>query len=135
MRTEMKDIFKTIISQLAERSTCDRAKVGCIITKDNRIIATGYNGSLPGTGHCDESGHFLVDDHCIRTVHAEMNSLMFCARNGINVEGCIVYITHSPCPLCTKLLVMAGIKKVYYLEQYKIDENPFIAYLPMEKLT
>jgi len=130
----MKDIFKDVIIKLASRSTCNRANVGCVITKEDRIIASGYNGSLPGEPHCGDDNHLLIDNHCVRTTHAEMNALMFCAKNGINVEGCEMYITHSPCPLCTKLLIMAGITKVYYIKPYKITENPFITSIDTERM-
>lgn len=133
-RISMIDIFKEIIKNLASRSTCDRAHVGCIITRDERIVATGYNGSLPGDEHCGNDNHLLVDGHCVRTTHAEMNALMFCAKNGINVNDCEIWITHSPCPLCTKLLVMSGINKVNYIEAYRLDENPFRAKISMEEI-
>lgn len=119
---------------LSSRGTCDRAYVGCVITKDNRVISTGYNGSLPGQPHCNEKGHLLVNNHCVRTTHAEMNALMFAAKEGISLKNSEIYITHSPCVLCTKLIIMSGIKKIYYNKEYKIDENPFINLIEIEKI-
>lgn len=129
------NIYKEIVEILAKQSTCDRAHVGALLLKNGRIVATGYNGSLPKAPHCNDVGHFLVDDHCIRTVHAEQNVLCFCAKEGISTNGCELYVTHLPCPICTKLLVQAGITKVYYVNDYKVGENPFINFLDTEKIT
>lgn len=134
---KMKDqekLFMKIAYLFGEKSTCDRAKVGCVIVKDGRIISTGFNGSLSKHPHCDDVGHLLVEGHCIRTIHAEQNALMFCARKGISVEGAEAYITHNPCVHCLKLLIQAGIKKVYYSERYRIEENPFNSAIAMEQI-
>lgn len=128
------NIYKRIVKILAESSTCDRAKVGCLILKDNRIVATGYNGSLPGTDKCDNVGHLIIEGHCIRTVHAEQNALMFLAKHGISSSGCVAFVTHLPCPICAKLFVQAGINKVYYIEDYKKENNPFLNYLEIKQI-
>lgn len=108
---------------VATRSTCDRAFVGCVlVNSDNRIVSTGYNGAISGNPHCDEVGHTLRDGHCIATIHAEMNALLYCAKEGIAVNGCICYVTHFPCLNCTKSLIQAGISKIYYHEAYRVDE-------------
>lgn len=128
------EIYKKIVSILAESSTCDRAKVGCLILKDNRIISTGYNGSLPGDAHCTEDDHILIDGHCVATVHAEQNALSFMARNGIPSEGCELFCTHLPCMICTKLIIQSGIKKVYYIHDYKNQDNLFLRKLKLVKI-
>ena len=108
---------------VATRSTCDRAFVGCVlVNSDNRIVSTGYNGAISGNPHCDEVGHTLRDGHCIATIHAEMNALLYCAKEGISVKGCICYVTHFPCLNCTKSLIQAGISKIYYHEAYRVDD-------------
>ena len=107
---------------VASRSTCDRAFVGCVlVNKDHRIVSTGYNGSVAGNPHCLDVGHTMRDGHCIATIHAEMNALLYCAREGIPVKGCIAYVTHFPCLNCTKALIQAGIVAVYYLYDYRVD--------------
>lgn len=119
------NVYAKIVRILAEQSSCDRARVGALLLKDTRIVATGYNGSLPGTPHCDETGHLMLDGHCVRTIHAEQNCILFCAKQGISTENCEMFVTHSPCPICTKEAIQAGISTIYYLEPYRIDENPF----------
>ncbi len=108
---------------IAKRSTCDRAYVGCLlVNKDNRIVSSGYNGSIKGNPHCSEIGHTMRDGHCIATIHAEMNALLYCAKEGIKVDGCVCYVTHFPCLNCTKALIQAGISKIYYSNAYRIDD-------------
>ena len=104
---------------VSTRGTCDRKQVGCILVKDKRILATGYNGSMPGDEHCDEVGHLLEDNHCTRTIHAEINALAQCAKHGIACDGGIAYINTFPCFDCFKALVNAGIKEIYYTSDYK----------------
>jgi len=107
---------------LASRGTCTRLQVGAVIVKDGRIIASGYNGSVSGTPHCDEVGDLMVDGHCIRAVHAEQNALMQMAKMGISSDDAEIYVTDFPCVYCTKLLLQAGIKKINYLRNYRNDD-------------
>lgn len=112
-----------IAEKLATRSTCDRANVGAVIVNDdNRIVSTGYNGSLPGNAHCNDEGHVLRDGHCIATVHAEVNAITYCAKEGIKLKGTTIYVTHFPCINCSKSIISSGIKKVYYKHAYRIDD-------------
>ncbi len=134
MEKSKKLIYKKIVKILSSSSTCNRAKVGCLILKDERIIATGYNGSINKEPHCDDVGHLIEDSHCIRTIHAEMNAICFCAKNGISLNGCTIVSSHSPCPICTKLIIQAGIKKIYYLAPYRIKENPFLKMIEVEQI-
>ncbi|MDF7682145.1 deaminase [Lactobacillus sp. ESL0679] len=117
-RIPWKQYFMMQALVIAQRSTCDRALVGNVLVKDNRIIGTGYNGSVTGAPHCDDVGHQLVDGHCVRTIHSEMNSLIQCARNGVSTDNTEIYVTHFPCYNCAKSLVQAGVKKINYYFDY-----------------
>ena len=103
---------------ISSRATCDRLMVGAVIVRDSRIIATGYNGSTSGEDHCLDVGCLIEDGHCIRTIHAEINALLQCARLGISCKDATAYVTHFPCLNCTKALIQAGIKKIYYTKGY-----------------
>ena len=102
----------------AKRSTCIKPN-GAVIAREARIISIGYNGSPPGQDHCLDSGCMLDDDgRCIRTIHAEANSIAWAARNGVSTRGSSLYCTTSPCLVCAKLIITAGILEVYYREPY-----------------
>ena len=123
MRDSWENYFMKIATLVASRSTCNRAWVGAVIVnKDNRIVSTGYNGSVSGAPHCDDIGHTMVDGHCVATVHAEQNALYYCAKEGIATKGCSIYVTHYPCLICTKAIIQAGIVEVFYKEAYRVDE-------------
>jgi dCMP deaminase len=122
--------FMTITQQVAERSTCNRAKVGAVIVRDRNILATGYNGAPAGMPHCTEAGCLIyesktpygeVEQNCFRTIHAEINAIAQAAKNGSNIKDSSIYVTHTPCIHCIKVLVNTGIKKVYYESPYKLD--------------
>ena len=122
-RKSWKEYFMEITNLVATRSTCDRAFVGCLLVNDdNRIVSTGYNGSVKKNPHCDDIGHKMRDGHCIATIHAEINALLYCAKEGISVKDCSAYVTHFPCLNCTKALIQAGIKKIYFQNDYRVDE-------------
>lgn len=122
-RKTWNEYFMDLAQTVANRGTCDRAYVGCVlVNQDHRIVSTGYNGSVAGNPHCDEIGHTMRDGHCIATIHAEMNALLYCAKMGIPVNGCTCYVTHFPCLNCAKSLIQAGISKIYYHIGYRIDE-------------
>lgn len=104
---------------ISSRSTCTRLMVGATIVRDKRIIAGGYNGSIAGGDHCAEHGCYVVDGHCIRTIHAEMNAILQCAKFGATTDKAELYVTHFPCLACTKSIIQAGIKKVYFAKDYK----------------
>ncbi|MER1986076.1 MAG: ComE operon protein 2 [Solibacillus sp.] len=108
---------------LALRSTCSRLAVGATIVREKRIIAGGYNGSISGDEHCIEKGCYVIDNHCVRTVHAETNALLQCAKYGTPANGADLYVTHFPCLPCTKTIIQAGLKNVYYAKDYK--NNPY----------
>ncbi|WP_339210142.1 ComE operon protein 2 [Aeribacillus sp. FSL K6-8210] len=104
---------------LALRSTCTRLAVGATIARDKRIIAGGYNGSIAGGVHCIDEGCYVIDNHCVRTIHAEMNAILQCAKFGVATAGAEIYVTHFPCLACTKAIIQAGIQSVYYAKDYK----------------
>lgn len=103
---------------LASRSTCERLSVGAVIVRDKRIIAGGYNGSVAGDDHCIDVGCYLEDGHCVRTIHAEMNAILQCAKFGESTDDAEIYVTDFPCLQCTKMLLQAGITKINYLRNY-----------------
>lgn len=106
---------------LSSRSTCERLSVGAVIVRDKRIIAGGYNGSISGEKHCIVDGCHVVNNHCVRTIHAEVNAITQCAKFGVSTEGTDIYVTHFPCLNCCKTLIQSGIKNVYYANDYKND--------------
>lgn len=118
----------------SEKSRCVSHHVGCVIVKDGRIISSGINGTPPGLPNCCEVfdiNGFDREEHHIwsknNEVHSEANSIAFSAKNDINIEGSTMYVTISPCNECLKLIIMAGIKNVYYLFKYDKDTlNPVL---------
>lgn len=106
---------------LSLRSTCERLSVGAILVRDKRVIAGGYNGAVSGDDHCIDVGCYVVDGHCLRTIHAEMNAVLQCSKFGIPTDGAEIYVTDFPCLQCTKSLLQAGIKKIYYMRNYHND--------------
>ncbi|MBU0528174.1 cytidine/deoxycytidylate deaminase family protein [bacterium] len=121
-RVSWENYFMNIAREVATRATCDRKMIGAVIVRGKTILSTGYNGSLRGLPHCDEVGHEMENGHCVRTVHAEANAIVQAARHGIRLEGAEIYITASPCYNCFKLIINAGITKIYYGEFYR-DER------------
>lgn len=109
----------------AQNSYAQRLKVGAVLSKDDRILAVGYNGTPSGySNECEEidiiTGELKTKDI---VVHAEQNLICFCAKNGIKTNGCTLYITHSPCITCAKLIASAGIKGVIYEKDYRNDSG------------
>ena len=112
------DYFKEIVCVTAKRSSCHRLKVGCVLVKDNRIIAQGYNGFLPGCPHKS----IVRNNHEQSTVHAEQNTIADCAKRTVSCLDSTAYITHYPCINCAKILLASGIKDIKYINDYKNDE-------------
>lgn len=140
MRKSWQEYFMEITEMVASRSTCDRAFVGCVlVNQDNRIVSTGYNGSVSGNAHCSQIGHTMRDGHCIATIHAEMNALLYCAKEGITTKDTAAYVTHFPCLNCTKSLIQAGITAIYYQNDYRIDDYAIELlennHIPYKKIT
>lgn len=125
VRRSWDDFFMTIASTFAQQSTCLRKKVGCVLVRDKHVISAGYNGSLPGLPHCTDVGCLFLPETtgCQRTSHAEASALAQAAKHGHSVVGCTAYVTLLPCRTCLKLLIMAGISKVIYLETYRTTDS------------
>lgn len=118
-----KDVIYMVTARLwSQRSTCRRLQVGAVLVKEGRIISTGYNGAPSGFEHCDPS---TCNDAkpCHKTIHAEINTIVFAARYGISTEGAELFTTHAPCLDCAKAIVNAGIKKVTYAEEYRNSDG------------
>ena len=130
-RKSWEEYFLEIATQVATRGTCDRKHVGAVIVRDLNILATGYNGSIRGTPHCDDVGHMMksvIDDdgttrqHCVRSVHAEQNAICQAAKHGISLEGSTLYCRMEPCRVCAMLIISCGVdrvvaKKLYHAAQ------------------
>ncbi len=108
------EYFMQIARTVATRATCPRASVGCVLTRDRRILTTGYNGAPAGVGHCFDVGCLLVGGHCQRATHAEANAVVQAALHGVGISGTTAYCTHQPCVNCSKLLISAGVKRIVY---------------------
>ena len=125
------EYYMNIASVVATRTTCLRNTVGAVIVKNNQIISTGYNGAPKGMEHCLDIGCMRIQNNIpsgtmhekCRAVHAEQNAIIQAASHGANTEGSTMYCTHSPCILCAKMIINAGIKDVYYLNSYADKES------------
>lgn len=127
-RMDWDPYFLDITAAVAARSTCRRIPdgVGAILVRNNQILATGYAGSIAGTDHCTDAVGCLIDEKtggCIRTVHAEMNSILQAARHGVSTEGATLYATMSPCWDCFKAAANGGIKRIVYSVEYRLVER------------
>ncbi len=118
--------FMNITHLVAERSTCIRRAVGAVLVKDKRILSTGYNGAPTGLKHCLEVGcmreQFGVESgkmhELCRGIHAEQNAIIQAAYHGVSVNGAVIYCTNQPCSICARMIINAGIKKIYYQSGY-----------------
>jgi dCMP deaminase len=117
-RPNWDEYFMKLAMLASERATCPRMHCGCVLVKDREVIATGYNGSIPGDAHCEDVGCLVVDNHCVRTNHAEMNAIVQAARKGHMIDGVTAYVTNMPCTTCAKALIAAGIKRVVIFSDY-----------------
>ena len=106
----------TIALIYSNRATCDRLRTATIIVKNNRLVGAGYNGSMPGAGHCDDIGHLIINGHCERTLHGEQNAIINTRRE--DLKGATAYILGTPCLRCFKELVGAGIINIKCLGTY-----------------
>lgn len=120
------EYFMNIARLVATRSTCLRRQVGCVVVKDRRILATGYNGAPSGVAHCGEVGCLRETQgipagerhELCRGVHAEQNAIIQGARHGVSLLGATAYCTTQPCSICTKMLINAGIEEIIYVGDY-----------------
>ena len=132
VRPSWDEYFMKITEMVGSRGSCDRGRAGCVITRDKRIVATGYVGSPIGLAHCDEAGHEMhtvthadgsTSRHCIRTTHAEQNAICEAARMGIAINGATLYCKMTPCYTCAKMIINAGIKKVVCAQDYHASKR------------
>jgi dCMP deaminase len=119
MKQKHLEAYMDTAIRFSQCSTAKRLKVGCIAVKDNKIISIGYNGTPNGSDSdvCEDENNKTLP--CV--IHAEMNMISKLARGNESCEGCTVFITHSPCIECAKLIFQSGITTVYYNEEYRDD--------------
>jgi len=128
-----------IAALYGQRSSCPRAQVGVTATREGRVVASGYVGAPHGQPHCDEAGCIIVDNGCIRSVHAEANMIAWAARTGTSLVDTVVWCTHAPCLSCAKLLINAGIDTFVWQYAYRdpkgldllINQNLKVYHYPM----
>jgi len=124
--------------EVAKRSTCDRFMAGCVVAKDGILVATGYNGSVDGEPHCDEAGHKLIDvrevlpggvmsppnEHCIRTIHAEVNAIINACKTGGCLQHCDWYINGISCQSCANIIARLEPRRIFMcVDTYKGIDN------------
>jgi dCMP deaminase len=128
-RPDIDEYFLKIASVVAERSTCRRHHVGAVAVKDKHILATGYNGAAAGLKDCLELGCLRNEmkipsgtrHEICRGIHAEQNAIIQASLHGVSLEGATLYVTHTPCILCAKMLVNARIKRFVTFGRYADD--------------
>ncbi len=125
IRPSKDEYFLNLADVIAIRATCPRLRVGTVLVKDGMIISTGYNGAPRSLGHCDDVGCKIVNGHCVRTVHSELNSILQAAYHGASTNGATLYTTYLPCEYCTKAIINAGIARVVYRGLYKNTDQPY----------
>lgn len=126
-RPSWDEYFLQIMQAIAKRGTCERGRSGCVIAKDKQLVSAGYVGSPVGEDHCDDVGHLWQKRydaegkyslHCVRTVHAEQNAICQAAKRGVSIDGATLYCQMTPCPVCAKMIINCGIKRVVCLKRY-----------------
>lgn len=118
--------FMGITALVAQRSTCTRRMVGAVIVKDKRILTTGYNGAPTGIRHCLDVGCLRETmnipsgerHELCRGIHAEQNAIIQAAFHGVSVKDASLYCTNQPCTICAKMIINAGIKRIYFRSGY-----------------
>lgn len=129
-RVSWDEYFMKIAFLVAERSTCLRRHVGAIIVKDKRVLTTGYNGAAKGIKDCTERGCLRNEmnipsgtrHEICRAIHAEQNAITQAGLHGITINGGTLYCTHSPCIICAKMAVNAGITRFVSCASYQDEE-------------
>ena len=132
VRPTWDEYFLNLLEPLSQRATCDRGRnAAVIVSPGNTILATGYTGAPPGQPHCDDVGHMMrtvIDEkgnrsqHCVRTLHAEENAILQCAKDGIKIGGATIYTKLVPCYNCAMRIVRVGIKRVVAQKRYHADK-------------
>jgi dCMP deaminase len=129
-RPTLDEYFMEIAEVVAKRTTCLRNKVGAVIVRDKRILATGYNGAPRNLEHCLDIGCIRLQQNIesgtrhelCRAVHAEQNAIIQSALHGVSVENATLYCTHQPCVLCAKMIINSRIIRVVYANPYPDNE-------------
>ena len=116
--------FINMAKELASASKCVSKQVGAVIVKNGRILSTGYNGTPPGYQNCCDhwDGKYTKEHHewsKTYEIHAEMNAIIWAAREGISIEGATIYVTLEPCSECSKNVIASGIKRIVYDKSYE----------------
>lgn len=115
-RPAMIETLMSMALTMGQRSTCSRAQVGVLlISKDRRILGSGYNGAPAGQPHCVHAD----DERCEVAVHAEANAIAYAARHGVRIEGAELVTTLDPCHICARLVISAGISVVWSGAEYR----------------
>ncbi len=125
-RPTWEEYFMEIAYLVAKRSTCLRRQVGAVIVKNKNILATGYNGVPKGITHCEVTGCLREKmnvpsgerHELCRGLHAEQNAIIQAAYHGTSIAGSDLYCTNRPCIICSKMIINAGIERVYYQDGY-----------------
>ena len=128
-RPSWNQYFASITRMVATRSTCLRRHVGAVLVKEKRILSTGYNGAPAGLKHCIEVGCLREEasipsgtrHELCRALHAEQNAIVQAAYHGISIAGSTLYCTNKPCVICSKMLINAGIKRIFFDDGYDDD--------------
>lgn len=151
-RPSWNSIFMKMTETVATRSTCERIKTGALLVKDERVISIGYNGVVSGADHCDEHwrSYWASSEHksmkyedfvknilpelhhpwsLINEIHGEQNAILYAAKEGIPTKETELYSLYSPCINCAKVIISAGIQKVYYRNMYYRDDLKGITFL------
>lgn len=120
-RISRDEMLMGVAQVMALRATCNRLHVGAVISRQGRVISTGYNGAPSGLPHCSTET-CNVEHPCTTTSHAESGAIAHAARHGIALDGATLHVTACPCLGCAKLIINSGIKRVVYLTPYrKVD--------------
>ena len=124
--------FVNIAKEIASASKCVSKQVGAVIVKDGRILSTGYNGTPPGFTNCSDhwDGEYTKDHHewsKTYEIHAEMNAIIWAAREGISINGATIYVTLEPCSDCSKNIIASGIKRIVYDKSYEHTNSDIVA--------
>lgn len=131
MRMGLDAYLMAVAHTAKERSTCPRAHVGAVVTRQGVVVGTGYNGSPRGTPHCEEFECMVdADGHCRVAVHAELNALLHCSGLADTI-----YCTHNPCLRCLQAIINFGITRVVYDEQYEDTAREAFLYVARRDLT
>ena len=125
-RPDWDEYFLEVASLVSKRATCLRRKVGAVLVKDKKILATGYNGAPSGISHCEVTGCLREQlkipsgerHELCRGLHAEQNVLLQAALYGVGTKDSTLYITNQPCIICAKMIINAGIKEIVFLGHY-----------------